>query len=147
MIKPISFCAKTTFNYEIKKKKAFSQSKSELAREYDAKIAKIQKEKQTVLELDEFLSSKEARNALNRLPHEDTISISTPKTADEQLSLTYIDNTVFDRLTLQEFEDWKGSEMDIYFPIKKDGTLDKKGIVKWISKTVEFFNKTNQKHI
>lgn len=147
MIKPISFCAKTAINYKTEKKKATSQSKSQIAREYDARIAKLLQEKQTVLEIDEFLNSKEAKATLNKLPKEDIINISTPKNENETFSLTYQDSTVFNRLTLQEFEDWKGSEMDVFFPIKKDGTLDKKGIIKWINKTVEFFDSINKKYL
>ena len=121
--------------------------KKQIAREYGARIAKLLQEKQTVLEIDEFLNSKEAKATLNKLPKEDIINISTPKNENEAFSLTYQDSTVFNRLTLQEFEDWKGSEMDVFFPIKKDGTLDKKGIIKWINKTVEFFDSINKKYL
>jgi len=139
----INFTARIAINREFEKGKPIKQTKKEMIDYYDGKIAKIQKQKEQSLIINDFMHSKEAKTMLKHLPQEDIISICTPKEETDELMLQYTDSTVFDRLTYSQYEDWQGQEMNIFFPFKKDGSFDKNGLLKWLSKLTKFFNKTN----
>ena len=84
----INFTARIAINREFEKGKPIKQTKKEMIDYYDGKIAKIQKQKEQSLIINDFMHSKEAKTMLKHLPQEDIISICTPKEeTDEQLSL------------------------------------------------------------
>ncbi|MBQ8635402.1 hypothetical protein IJ425_04545 [bacterium] len=121
-------------------------SQKEVVNTYNSAIKSIAEKRDQALELDEFMSSKEVKPLLKKLPKQDMVNInqgyyaSSDETDEETPTLEYIarEDSSHDKIfyttinpnpNFLEFREVRTSE----------GKLNKKGITEWLKQLGEFF--------
>ena len=139
----VSFTARVSRNWN----GITSENRAQVVKSYDEAIAKIQDKKNEALELDKFMSSKEVQPLVAKLPRKDLLNIKHPQYVDEfysaetQPSLEYIprNSNSLKRVFYSSVNPHQLSTLQYDNVRKTDGSLNKEGIIGWLSYLNDFF--------
>lgn len=139
-INNISFCAKLVRQ---EKKSGKYAAKKDIIKSYDKQIELIQEQKKRALELDDFMHSKKITKLIEELPKDDVVRVANKfcfkVTPDNNLKR--YDHLVgfFHKEDADNFE--RSSLSDTFISVqKKDGSIDKDKIERYLQEMVKIFN-------
>ena len=124
-----------------------SETRNQSMMSYDEAITKIESKKAEAIELDKFICSKEVQPIIGALPKKDLLNIKHPTYIDEfyssenESTLEYIprNSNSLKRTFYSSIHPHQLSTLKFSNVRKQDGTLNKEGIIGWLSYLNDFF--------